>query len=98
MLWNYETEMQGASERLAPILLTALVTALGLLPLATGSSVPRHEIEGSLAIVIFWRSRHLDRAEPFRPSLTCTEVQPVQAERTSHKSAIALQLVTITGR
>jgi len=52
MTWNFETAIHGASERLAPILMTALVTALGLLPLAIGSGSPGQEIEGPLAIVI----------------------------------------------
>jgi Cu/Ag efflux pump CusA len=50
--WGYRTAIDGAAERLAPILMTALVTALGLLPLAIGSNAPGQEIEGPLAIVI----------------------------------------------
>jgi len=52
MSWSYETAIHGASERLAPILMTALVTALGLLPLAIGTGAAGQEIEGPLAIVI----------------------------------------------
>jgi Cu/Ag efflux pump CusA len=50
--WGLETALRGASERLAPILMTALVTGLGLLPLAAGSGDPGREIEGPMAIVI----------------------------------------------
>jgi len=52
MHWGLETALRGASERLAPILMTALVTGLGLLPLAIGSGDPGREIEGPMAIVI----------------------------------------------
>ncbi|MCG5076773.1 efflux RND transporter permease subunit [Paraburkholderia tagetis] len=50
--WNMETAVRGASERLVPILMTALVTALALLPLAATSGAPGNEIEGPMAIVI----------------------------------------------
>jgi CzcA family heavy metal efflux pump len=52
MNWGVEAAIRGASERLAPILMTATVTGLGLLPLAIGSGDPGREIEGPMAIVI----------------------------------------------
>ena len=51
-VWNLETCIRGASERLPSILMTALVTALGLLPLAVGSGQPGREIEGPMATII----------------------------------------------
>ena len=52
LVWGPEAAIRGASERLAPILMTALVTALGLLPLAIGAGDPGREIEGPMALVI----------------------------------------------
>jgi CzcA family heavy metal efflux pump len=50
--WTLDTAIQGASDRLAPILMTSLVTGLGLLPLAVGMNAPGREIEGPMALVI----------------------------------------------
>ena len=44
--------IRGASERLAPILMTACATGLALVPLAVAGSIPGHEIEHPMAIVI----------------------------------------------
>ncbi len=51
-VWGPDTALRGASERCVPILMTALVTALGLLPIAVGSGAPGREIEGPMALVI----------------------------------------------
>ena len=52
MPWSVETVIQGASERLPSILMTAIVTGLGLLPLVLGSGEPGREIEGPMASII----------------------------------------------
>ncbi|WP_375456874.1 efflux RND transporter permease subunit [uncultured Methylobacterium sp.] len=50
--WGPATALEGAGDRLVPILMTSLVTGLGLLPLALGAGEPGREIEGPMAIVI----------------------------------------------
>ena len=50
--WGVEAAIEGAGDRLAPILMTSLVTALGLLPLAIGMDDPGREVEGPMALVI----------------------------------------------
>jgi CzcA family heavy metal efflux pump len=52
MTWGIDAALRGASERFAPILMTALVTGLGLLPLAIDSGKAGREIEGPMAAVI----------------------------------------------
>jgi Cu/Ag efflux pump CusA len=50
--WNVQTVLRGAQERLVPILMTAAVTALGLMPLAIGLHQPGQEIEGPMAVTV----------------------------------------------
>jgi CzcA family heavy metal efflux pump len=50
--WNFETILRGAQERMVPILMTAAVTALGLMPLALGLHQPGQEIEGPMAVTV----------------------------------------------
>ena len=50
--WGPEAALRGASERVVPIAMTALVTGLGLLPIALGADRPGGEIDGPMAIVI----------------------------------------------
>jgi CzcA family heavy metal efflux pump len=50
--WNLQTALLGAEERLTPVLLTALLTGLALLPVALQLHQPGHEIEGPMAVVI----------------------------------------------
>ncbi len=50
--WNPGIVLRGAQERLIPILMTAAVTALGLMPLAIGINRPGQEIEGPMAVTV----------------------------------------------
>jgi Cu/Ag efflux pump CusA len=50
--WGLETVMRATRERVTPILITALVTALGLAPLAFEAGQAGREVQGPMAIVI----------------------------------------------
>jgi CzcA family heavy metal efflux pump len=50
--WGADAAIKGAGDRLAPVLMTSIVTTLGLLPLAVGMNEPGREIEGPMALVI----------------------------------------------
>ncbi|QWF70398.1 efflux RND transporter permease subunit [Methylomonas paludis] len=50
--WTLDTAVQGAQERLPSILMTALVTALAMLPIAFDSDNPGREIMGPMAAII----------------------------------------------
>lgn len=50
--FGLELVLRGANERLSPILMTTLCTGLALLPLIVPGSIPGHEIEHPMAVVI----------------------------------------------
>ncbi len=50
--WSVETVLLATRERVTPILMTALVTGLGVLPLAISTGQAGREIQGPMAIVI----------------------------------------------
>jgi CzcA family heavy metal efflux pump len=50
--WSLSTVLSAARQRLTPILMTALLAALALAPLAFGAGRPGREILGPLAIVV----------------------------------------------
>ena len=49
----YDSVIRGSMDRLNPILMTALSSALALIPLALGGDLPGNDIQSPMAIVIF---------------------------------------------
>jgi CzcA family heavy metal efflux pump len=50
--WGLSAAVRGAADRLTPILMTSIVTGLGVLPMAIGAGDAGREIEGPMALVI----------------------------------------------
>lgn len=51
-VFSADMMIRGAEERLIPILMTALCTALALFPIIIGGNIPGHEIEHPMAVII----------------------------------------------
>lgn len=52
MPWGRDLVVRGATERVVPVLMTALAAGLGLLPLAWSGLKPGYEVEYPMAVVI----------------------------------------------
>jgi Cu/Ag efflux pump CusA len=52
MPFGPELVLRGAKERVVPVMMTVLTTGLVLVPLIAAGSIPGHEIEHPMAIVI----------------------------------------------
>ena len=66
--WSMETAIRGARERLPSILMTALVTALAMLPIAIGSDNPGRENHRPDGRGDRRRHGHLDPSQPAGPA------------------------------
>jgi Cu/Ag efflux pump CusA len=51
-VWDLSTALDGACDRVVPVLMTAAVTGLALLPVALQSNRAGGEIDGPMAVVI----------------------------------------------
>ena len=83
--WGLETAIDGAADRLIPILMTSVVTALGLLPLAIGAGEPGREIEGPMAIVILGGSHDLDGSQSAGVTYAGPSLRTLRAQRAPGK-------------
>ena len=94
MAFGPELVLQGASERLVPIIMTVLTTGLALVPLIISGEIPGQEIEYPMAIVILGglitatAAQLVRRAEPvpaFCQAKNATVVGNTNQRRTSHR-------------
>jgi Cu/Ag efflux pump CusA len=99
MRWGLEAAIRGAGDRLTPILMTSLVTALGLLPLAIGMGDPGREIEGPMALVILGGGvNDLDGSEPAIPPHAGFTLRVVRAGRRRTRREVPLSWPKLTRR
>ena len=63
-----ESILHGSLDRLNPILMTALSSALALIPLAFRGDLPGNEIQSPMAESYSWRSFDIDFPERFHYS------------------------------
>ena len=72
----HDTILRGSLDRLNPILMTALTSALALIPLALGGDLPGNEIQSPMAKSHFRRIDNIDFPQCFCRSGRLLDYEP----------------------